>query len=394
MMPPLDFTTLPLPAIHFGDGRFSMLAELARSFGKSVLLVTGGHTLQNSGRLSALEDALGERGVKVFHQVAEGEPSPELVDLAVSRWKGEGISSVVAAGGGSAIDAGKAISAMMPQSLPAERFIEGRPGFLPHDGRKLPFIAVPTTSGTGSEVTNNAVISRVGPEGFKRSLRHPSFVPDIAVIDPELMITASRELTASSGMDACTQLIEALTSPLATPYTDAVAKSGLERFSRSFIAVCSGRGDESALRGDIAYGALMSGIALSNAGLGIVHGFASSVGGLFDIPHGVLCATLLLEATRENINCLQHLDPKHPMLDRYAIAGRILSGSAESDIADGCSRLLETLEEWQELLGFPRLRKFGIVPEDFERIAALTRSKTNAVDLDHNSMQRILSSRW
>jgi alcohol dehydrogenase class IV len=208
------------------------------------------------------------------------------------------------------------------------------------------------------------------------------------------MVTVSPELTAASGMDACTQLLEAYTSPFANPYTDALSCCRLEYFSRSFLAACTDRADDSEVRGDIAYAALMSGIALANAGLGIVHGFASSVGGLIDIPHGTLCATLLAEATRENIEQLRLIDGKHPQLQKYAKAGAILSGVAAEDIASGCERLLETLNTWHERLAFPRLSSYGILPEDFDGIVAATRSKSNAVQLDNAAMKRILSSRW
>ena len=391
--PPLDFSLLPLPEIHFGVGRFSRLAGLAVSFGKNILVVTGAQALQQSGRSTELMDGLQSAGMHPFHLVMDREPSPELVDAAVSCYRELAIDVVLAVGGGSVLDAGKAISAMLLYDFPVERFIEGQKGFVQHDGRKVPFIAVPTTSGTGSEVTNNAVISRVGRNGFKRSLRHASFVPNIALIDPELMVTVSPELTAASGMDTCTQLLEAFTSPFATPYTDALTCSGLERFSRSFLAACTDWSGDSDVRGDIAYAALMSGIALANAGLGIVHGFASSVGGLIDIPHGTLCATLLAEATRENIVQLRSIDGSLPALQKYAKAGAILSGVADKDVYEGCERLTETLEEWQELLSFPRLRRFGLAPEDLDGIVTATRSKSNAVQLDEAAMKRILLNR-
>jgi alcohol dehydrogenase class IV len=388
-----DFSLLPLPVIHFGAGRFSKLAELAGSFGKNILVVTGSHALQRSGRLTELMDSLQSGGMNPFHLAVDREPSPELVDGAVSHYRELSIDAVLAVGGGSVLDTGKAISAMLLYDLAVERFIEGQEGFMPHDGRKVPFIAMPTTSGTGSEVTNNAVISRVGRNGFKRSLRHAAFVPDVALIDPELMVTVSPELTAASGMDACTQLLEAFTSPFATPYTDAITCSGLEYFCRSFLSACTDRSGYSAVRGDVAYAALMSGIALANAGLGIVHGFASSVGGLNDIPHGTLCATLLAEATRENIVQLRSIDGNHSALQKYAKAGAILSGTAVKDVHAGCELLLETLEEWQEKLSFPRLSSFGLITEDLDGIVAATRSKSNSVQLDDAAMKRILSNR-
>ncbi len=388
-----SFTILPLPEIHFGAGHFSRLATLAKPFGSTILVVTGRRALEHSGHSAALFDALHRAALKTFHLVVEREPSPELIDRALLLYRPLSVDLVVAVGGGSVLDAGKAVSAMLLQEGSVERFIEGREGFRVHDGRKVPFIAVPTTSGTGSEVTNNAVISRVGQEGYKRSLRHTAFVPNIALIDPELMVTVSAELTAASGMDACTQLLEAYTSPFASPYSDALALSGLERFSRSFLPACSDRAKESGVRGDIAYAALMSGIALANAGLGIVHGFASSVGGLIDIAHGTLCATLLATATRENIRQLRSIDPTHPTLQKYAKAGSILSGCAAVDVYGGCEGLLERLEAWQERLHFPRLGEYGLLSEDLDALVTTTRSKSNAVQLDHAAMKRILSSR-
>jgi alcohol dehydrogenase class IV len=387
------FSLLPLPAIYFGAGRFSSLAELAGTFGTEVLVVTGTHSLQHSGRLSSLFDALRTAGMHVSHLAVDREPSPELIDSAVSIYRDRSIDVVLAGGGGSVLDGGKAVSAMLLYDCTVERFIEGIGGEV-HDGRKVPFIAVPTTAGTGSEVTNNAVISMVGRNGYKRSLRHIAFVPDIALIDPELMVTVSPELTAASGMDACTQLLEAFTSPFATPYTDALVLSGLEHFSRSFLGACTDRSLDIDVRGDIAYAALMSGIALSNVGLGIVHGFASSVGGLFDIPHGVLCATLLAEATKENMAALHCLDPDHPAQQKYVRAGALVSGVVLEDVVSGCSLLLQKLEEWQELLCFPRLGSFGIGAGDLDHIVSVTRSKSNAVQLDAAAMKRILHNRF
>jgi alcohol dehydrogenase class IV len=388
-----DFSLLPLPSIHFGKGLFSLIPQLVSKFGRNILVVTGSNALERSGALALLEGAFNRAGMTMFRMIAGTEPSPGLVNEAVTLFRDRSIDAVLAVGGGSVLDAGKAVSAMLPQSFPVERFIEGQEGFLLHDGRKVPFIAVPTTSGTGSEVTNNAVISRVGANGFKRSLRHAAFVPDIAIIDPDLMTTAPRDLTAASGMDACTQLLESYVSPFATPYTDTLALSGLRFFSRSFIPACTDSAEDSDTRADIAYAALMSGIALSNAGLGIVHGFASSAGGFFEIPHGTLCATLLAEATRENIRQLETLGANHPLLCKYARAGEILAAQPAQDLRTGCKQLVAVLEGWQELLGFPRLREFGIGGSDIGRITAITRSKSNAVNLGEESMNRILASR-
>ena len=388
-----DFFLLPLPRIHFGPGRLSGLVSCCSTYGRNLLLVTGMQTLERSGSPATLFDEFSRNGIDCFHLKVDREPSPELIDQAVAMGRVKNFDVVVAVGGGSVMDAGKAVSAMLLQHQPVERFIEGQEGFMLHDGRKVPFIAVPTTSGTGSEVTSNAVISRVGPGGYKRSLRHPAFVPDIAIIDPELMLSAPHGLTAASGMDACTQLLEAYLSPLACPYTDAVACSGLERFSRSFVKACGDGAGDVAVRSDMAYAALMSGIALANAGLGIVHGFASSVGGLFDIPHGTLCATLLAESTRENIRQLRAKGVDHLSLSKFAKAGEILSGAPAESVQDGCDRLVARLDELQVQLGFPRLGVFGVREPELDVIIASTRSRSNAVSLDPASMRRILSAR-
>lgn len=395
MLPePLPFFSLfKLPALHFGVGSFSLLPELACSFGKCPLVMTGSRSFEASGRLSLLQKELRKVTAGYLHRRIEGEPSPEMIDDAVAEARSAGCDLVIAVGGGSVIDAGKAVSAMLLQEYPVERYIEGRPGFLPHDGRKVPFVAVPTTSGTGSEATNNSVISRVGTDGFKRSLRHPAFIPDAALIDPELHITAPRTLTVASGMDAFTQLLEAWVSPFASPYTDLLAYSGMEYFSRSFQHACTDGARDPAVRGDIAYAAFLSGVVLCNAGLGIVHGFASSVGGAFDIPHGVLCATLLAEATRENILQLQNSGRGRKALSKYAAAGRLLAHRADLSDADACRMLVEELLNWQVELDVPRLGNYGIGTEHIAELSAITRSKSNPVELRAESLDRILRAR-
>ncbi|NTV93042.1 MAG: iron-containing alcohol dehydrogenase [Chlorobiaceae bacterium] len=384
---------LPVPAIHFGAGMFARIAEYARPYGRNVLLVTGSGSLQRQGYFHSLLDSFSKTGMQYAHIVVDHEPSPELIDHAVACFGGLAIDVVISVGGGSVIDAGKAIAAMLPSGDAVERYVEGLPGSVPHDGRKVSFIAVPTTSGTGSEVTSNAVISRTGKNGFKRSLRHQSFVPDVAVVDPLLMCSASRELTAASGMDACTQLLEAYVSPSATPFTDLLAFHGLEYFTRSFLPACFEGAEDIAVRADLAYAALLSGVVLSNAGLGVVHGFASSVGGEFDIPHGMLCATLLAEATRKNIHELLACRNEHPALKKYARVGQLFSGRVSTDCSEGCNMLIEKLEEWQQKLEIPRLAAFGIGIHDTERLASRTRSKSNPVDLSLQSMQAVLAAR-
>lgn len=388
------FTLLRQPHVVFGPGTFRELPSLSSRYGRRVLLVTGSGALRRSGHLDELLMLMSAEGIECERMEVSHEPSPELVDRAVRRYRPEGIAVVLAVGGGSVIDAGKAVSAMLPCGEPVGQFIEGMAGYRPHDGSKIPFIAVPTTAGTGTEATNNAVISSVGREGYKRSLRHREFVPDIAVVDPSLMLGLPPGLTASSGMDAGTQLLEAYVSPGASPFTDSLAWSGLEHFARSFPSACADGTSSIAIRSDMAYAALVSGMALANAGLGVVHGFASSIGGYVDIPHGKLCGTLLACATRENIRVLRSAgDRARPFIEKYARAGRLFAADPSLDDADACDSLVDILESWVDRLAFPRLGRYGITDDDVDVLVDLTRSKNNPAVLAKDNLKRILMER-
>ncbi|MBN2027681.1 MAG: iron-containing alcohol dehydrogenase [Actinobacteria bacterium] len=381
------------PRIVFGAGTFGELGDIAGGLGRYALLVTGASSLRASGRLSALVESLERRSMRHFHLVVKGEPSPELVDKAVREHRGLGIDLVVAVGGGSAVDAGKAVSAMLPLGAPVMDYLEGV-GNAAHTGVKLPFIAVPTTAGTGSEATSNAVLSRTGPGGFKRSLRHDNFYPDVALVDPELALSCPPAVSASCGMDALTQLLESYVSVRATPLTDALAWSGLERVRNDLSAVCAeGAGDVEA-RAGMAYAALVSGMVLANAGLGVVHGFASAIGGLFAIPHGVVCGTLLGEATRVNISHLERTGARgEEALQRYARAGAMLSGWLDCDVREGCGILLDTLDAWTEELELPRLGEYGLKDSDIDAVLEETSLKANPAALSRGELKEILSGR-
>ena len=218
-------------------------------------------------------------GIKYHHVVVSGEPSPELIDTTVEKYRNEAVDAIVAIGGGSVLDAGKAISAMLHRTESIKEFLEGV-GTIEHPGTKLPFIALPTTSGTGSEATKNAVISHVGKSGYKKSLRHDNFVPDIAIVDPRFTLSCPQNITAASGMDCFTQLIESYLSDKANEYTDALAWEGLKEIKSSLVQSYM-HGNDIQARTGMAFASLTSGICLANAGLGVVHGFASSIGGLY-----------------------------------------------------------------------------------------------------------------
>jgi len=221
-----DFSFARMPEIHFGPGRRSLLPRLIARYGRNVLLVTGSASFARSPRYQALTDELAKAGIRIVHCSVSGEPSPDFVDATVASVRGEEFACVVGIGGGSALDAGKAISAMLPLGdsvVPYLECVDSRK----HDGRKVPYIAVPTSSGTGAEATKNAVLSNIGADGYKSSLRHDNFVPDVALLDPEFTLTCPADVTAACGLDALTQLLEAYVSSKASPMTDALALSGL-----------------------------------------------------------------------------------------------------------------------------------------------------------------------
>lgn len=360
--------------------------------GRRALLVTGASSLRRSGHLDGLLQGVKARSLEVHHLEVSGEPSPETVDAAVLSHRGLGIDLVIAVGGGSVLDTGKAVAAMLPLGAPVEDYLEGV-GKAPHPGTRLPLVAVPTTAGTGSEATNNAVISRVGKDGFKRSLRHPSFFPDLALVDPVLTLTCPPELTAACGMDALTQLLESYLSPRSGTLTDALALSGMERVGRCLLRAFREGSDLEAREG-MSYAALVSGMAISSAGVGLVHGFASAIGGEFAVPHGVLCGTLLAAVTRANLEALarDHVRGRS-FMEKYARAGEVLSGKPARDTDEGCRLLLETLEEWTEKLRMPRLGAFGIGEEDLRRLAGKASLKDNPAPLEAGERFSILASR-
>jgi len=383
------------PKIIFGAGKFGEIASIIQGFGKTVLIVTGGRSFQSSNDWDSFMNSLDAASVKHFHIAVEREPSPELVDHAVAEFRGKGVEVVVACGGGSVVDAGKAISAMLPTGESVLDYLEGVGTGASHDGSKAPFIAVPTTAGTGSEATKNAVLSRVGSDGFKKSLRHDNFVPDVALLDPSLTLSCPPHVTAACGLDAFTQLLESYVSNKASPMTDALARSGLEFVGRCLIPACTDGATDVNARAGMAYAALMSGITLANAGLGVVHGLASPIGGRFDIPHGVACGTLIGAATRLTIKKLmgEH-GVEHPALRKYANIGFLLHGTQGRDVAEGCEMLIEKVDEWIETLSVPRLSAYDIQEEDLDDIISETGNKNNPAPLDKDEISTVLRMRF
>ncbi|MFX1312466.1 MAG: iron-containing alcohol dehydrogenase, partial [Promethearchaeota archaeon] len=356
----------------------------------------GNKSLKRSGKWDEILYKLESKSFNYSTISVSGEPSPYIVDNAVSQYRDKKPDLVVGIGGGSVTDAGKAISAMIPKKDSIKNYLEGV-GTKSHDGQKIPYIAIPTTSGTGSEATKNAVISEIGPDGFKKSLRHDNLIPNVAIIDPELVISCPTNISAACGMDAFTQLLEAFVSTKANPMTDVLAFSGMEYMSENIMPACTTEALNVNVRAAMAYGSLISGISLANAGLGIIHGLASSIGGFFEIPHGIICGTLLAEATKMNIKILREIGPSGKEgLKKHAKIGALLGGKEEikmGKIDDYLTILIATLEKWTEKLKIDRLDKYGIKEEDVDKIVEKTGLKNNPVNLHKNHIKTIIMNR-
>ncbi len=389
MVNPFRFARIP--QVLFRNGAVNDLSAIAAGYGSSLVLVTGARSFAASHHAEHLFDQLTARGVIIHHVTVAGEPSPALIDEAVSRLKGRPVSLVAGIGGGSVMDAGKAISAMLTTDGSVTDYLEVV-GSREHPGTKVPFIAVPTTSGTGSEATKNAVISQVGKEGFKRSLRHDNFVPDLALVDPDLTLHCPQEITAAAGMDCFTQLTEAYLSDKASPMTDALALDGLKAVSRSLIRSYT-NGDDIKARSDMSYAALMSGICLANAGLGAVHGLAGTIGAMFNIPHGAVCGTLMAPANEVNVRELRKMSKQDQALGKYAILGRIFADATGKSDNYYIDFFIDYLNAVSYRLCMPKLSSFGLIHGDLETISSQSDVKNNPVRLSPAQLAGILEQK-
>ncbi|MEY3219609.1 MAG: hypothetical protein RIT27_966 [Pseudomonadota bacterium] len=380
------FQIARLPRIIFGAGTFQQLCSEILSIGDRMLLVTGARSFHDSPHWAVLRQDLHKNGINWVEVRVEGEPSPAFIDEMVNRYKNESIEVVVGIGGGSALDAAKALAGLLPNGNSVMDHLEGV-GDKPFSGIALPFIAVPTTAGTGSEATKNAVLTLSGH--FKKSFRHDSLVAQLAIVDPDLLATCPRNLLIANGMDAFTQLLESFVSSNANPMTDALVWSGLQGFQSGFFGALEG---DAECRCGLSYGALMSGIGLAQTGLGAVHGLAAPIGAFFNCPHGGACGTLIAETTAININALRERDPHNPALDKYAAVGQLLAKEDEHPL----ERLIVTLREWTAHLNIPPLGAYHIKITDLDRIIANSRGssmKTNPIFLNDHELKTILQRR-
>ncbi|MGC8765361.1 MAG: iron-containing alcohol dehydrogenase [Brevinematia bacterium] len=379
----MSFNFLANPKLYFGKEKIFLLPKILRELGKNILLITTNSFTKSSIYTRLLEDFRKEK-LKVSEFINYSEPSVENVDLIVKEFSKENINVVVSIGGGSPIDLGKAVSAMLPLKESVATYLEGV-GNKKHPGIKVPFIAVPTTAGTGAEATKNAVISKVGTNGFKRSLRNDNFMPDIAIVDPELTKSCPLEVAFACGMDALTQLIESYVSTTSNVYTDALCEKAFSLFGYSFERLLKNNADENDLA-NLSFSAYISGITLTNAGLGAVHGFASVIGGYYPLPHGVVCAKLLPFVTEQTIEKLKSQNENSLFLKKYLVIANLLTGKNKTDPTS----LVEYLKNLNSKVRLKNFSEYGINFKEYEKIASETSSKNNPITLTKEDLIEIL----
>jgi alcohol dehydrogenase class IV len=377
-----EFTTTG--RIIFGAGALSRVGPLAASLGRRVLVMTG----RDPSRAAVLLDALHAQPVDMTLFSVPGEPTTDLVRKGVQQAADSRCDLVIGFGGGSVLDAAKAVAALATNGGDPLDYIEVVGRGLALTQPSVPCIAIPTTAGTGTEVTRNAVISAT-EHRLKASLRSPVLTPAVALIDPELTRSLPPALTAATGLDALTQLIEPFVSLRANPLTDALCREGMRHIAGALRRAFADGGDLPA-REDMALAALCSGLAMANAGLGIVHGFAGPVGGMFTAPHGAVCGCLLPHAMAANIQALRERMPAGETLRRYDEIARILTGHPAAAADDGVEWVMQLGRD----LAVPPLSAYGVTGADLpalvDRTAVASSTRGNPVALTHDEMQAIL----
>jgi alcohol dehydrogenase class IV len=366
--------------IVFGAGTFAQLPEILAGYGKRPLIVTGRRPVAG----------LAGAHFPVAHFPVVREPTIAMVREGVQAFRDAACDCVAAIGGGSAIDAGKAIAAASANSGDLLDYLEVIGRGQPLGNAPYPFIAVPTTAGTGSEVTRNAVLG--SPEhGVKVSLRSPLMLARVAIVDPDLTLGLPPAITASTGLDALTQLIEPYVSSRANPLIDSVCLDGIRRASES-LPRAYGDGSDKKARSAMAYASLLGGLALANAGLGVVHGFAAPIGGMFDAPHGAICAALLPAGMSANIAALREREPQNGALQRYAEIARILTGDTDAIPEDGA----EWIRKLTAQLAIPLLAHYGIrakhAAELAEKASRSNSMKGNPIALTAPELMAVIES--
>jgi alcohol dehydrogenase class IV len=374
--------------VIFDKGCLARLEQLVAGYGDRALVVHGA----NPDRAQLVKGLLVKSGFETHLYSVGGEPTVEDIAKGVEEAKRKNVTLVIGIGGGSAIDAGKAISGLATNTGDIYDYLEviGRGNPLTKSG--LACVAIPTTAGTGAEVTKNSVIASLEHK-VKVSLRSPFLLPRIALVDPELTYSLPAKVTIATGLDALTQLIEPLVSTRANPVTDGLCREGIPRVARSLPAVVQ-NGKDFAAREEMSLASLFGGLALANAGLGAVHGFAGPIGGMFNAPHGLVCGILLPFVVDANIKALRSRTPNSIALGRYDEIGQLLTASHQAHAADG----LAWLKDLNKTLNVPRLSSLGIpkesIPEIAGKAAKASSMKANPIELTLPELEEILHAAW
>lgn len=370
--------------IIFGAGKLNELSKHLEESTKRVLLVRGG----SPDAIPHVREILSVLGIYFTEFEVHGEPTIDVVREGTKAVLD--CDSVIGIGGGSAIDTGKAIAALATNPGDIVDYLEVIGKGQPIVNAPLYYTAIPTTAGTGSEVTRNAVIEST-EQNVKVSLRSPLMLPRLALVDPELTYNLPPEITASSGLDALTQLIEPFVSVKANPMTDAICREGMARAARSLRRAYENGTDKEAREG-MALASLFGGLALANAALGAAHGFAGPLGGMLHAPHGVLCARFLPLIMEANIKALETRQPAHPAIARYTEIAQILTGEKDATARDGVIWASELVSQ----LKIPRLSTYGMRPEDFALREAVQKTqkassfKGNPIALTERELTEVL----
>jgi alcohol dehydrogenase class IV len=377
MVSPFEFATAT--RVLFGAGSIQRLPALAAELGRRPLLVTG----RDPARAARVASLLGPAA----RLAVSGEPTLDVAREGVALARGAGCDLIVACGGGSAIDTGKAIAALLGNGGDPLDYLEVIGRGQPLTRPSLPFIAAPTTAGTGAEVTRNAVLCDPARRA-KASLRSPLMLPTVALLDPDLLGGAPPAVLASAGLDALSQLIEPFVSLRRNPLTDALCREGMRRSARSLRRAYL-EGPDAAARDDLALASLFSGLCLANAGLGAVHGFAAPLGGMFAAPHGAVCAALLPSVMRVNAAALRARAPDHEALPRYKEIAALLTGDPGASIEDG----VRWVEALVRDLRVPGLAAYGLRAEDIppllQRAREASSMKGNPLPLTDAELREI-----
>lgn len=392
----LPFSIARLPRIEFGRGVFNKTAKFVDAYGKQVLIVTGAGSFQDTQHWSLLLSSLKAQSINYSHCKVIGEPSPQYVDEIVLEFSDQDIDVVLGIGGGSVLDAAKAIAGLLKVKNSVMDFLEGVGPELEYKGPSVPFIAVPTTAGTGSEATKNAVLSVQGEDGFKKSFRDDKLVAEYAIVDPALLASCPPDLIAANGMDALTQLMESYVSIRANVMTDALAISGLRAVRDGLLTWYKNGAEAYDAQDKMAYAAMLSGITLAQVGLGSVHGLASPLGAFYPIPHGIVCGTLVAAATEINIKTMLKREADNLALAKYARLGEVVCQKRYGSNEKAWQALISLLNDWTETMQLPLLSNYGLKPELLDKVVAHSRGssmKTNPIVLTDDEVKRVLEMR-